>query len=476
MTLSAGSTFTGQDDSVTTLEGTITNQGTIALNAVGNGTNLVISGNVNLTGGGTVALGNNTLDRILGSHWLRDPHERQQHDPGRRHSRRRRAGVDQPGHDRRQPQHPAHDRTRAGGVTNSGTLEATGGGTLTLYGNPYTSGSTFTNTGGTIQSTGAGSVVNLTSNATITGGTLTTASGGVMQNPGNNVTLSGVTVGMGSTFTGQDNSITTLEGTITNQGTIALNAVGNGTNLVISGNVNLTGGGTVALGNNTLDRILGSTGSATLTNVDNTIEGGGTLGDGYLAVFDNKGTVLASQSTPLTINVTSITNEGTYQVNGGSTLAVTGPNGFTQNAGLTTVATNGNFTVNANYNEAGGTVTINTGGALSASAFSQTGGITTVDGTLTASPVNIAGTLFGNGTITGEVSSTGTVNPGDAPGQLNVTRRLCPEQRRRTRYRAWRHHAWSGRFRRPERERRCDAQYGQHSQCEPRQRLHPHRR
>ena len=423
VTVGMGSTFTGQDNSITTLEGTITNQGTIALNAVGNGTNLVISGNVNLTGGGTVALGNNTLDRILGATGSATlTNVNNTIEGGGTLGDGELALINQ-GTINANHSTPLTIEPSAGGVTNTGTLEATAGGTLTLYGNPYTSGSTFTNTDGTIQSTGTDSVVNLTSNATINGGTLTTASGDIMQNPGNNVTLGGVTVGMGSTFTGQDNSITTLEGTITNQGTIALNAVGNGTNLVISGNVNLTGGGTVALGNNTLDRILGSTGSATLTNVDNTIEGGGTLGDGYLAVFDNQGTVLASQSTPLTVNVTSITNEGTYQVNGGSTLAVTGPNGFTQNAGLTTVATNGNFTVNDNYNEAGGTVTINVGGALSASAFSQTAGITTVDGTLNASPVNIAGTLFGNGTVTGAVSNTGTVVPGDSPtpGQLNVT-------------------------------------------------------
>ena len=61
------------------------------------------------------------------------------------------------------------------GTTNTGTLEATMGGTLNL-------GGSVTNTGGTILSTGSGSVVNLAgySASTITGGTLTTTGGGAM--------------------------------------------------------------------------------------------------------------------------------------------------------------------------------------------------------------------------------------------------------------------------------------------------------
>jgi phosphodiesterase/alkaline phosphatase D-like protein len=399
VTISQGSTVSGEDGSQTFLQGMITNNGTIALDSGGDNTNLVISGTVTLNGSGLITMTDNGANRILGPN-----------NPATTPTLNNTTGNTIQGAgvigdgagfvlnnqgliDAMGSTPLLINPTQA--VVNTATIEASAGGTLDLQ-------AAITNTGGTILATGASSVVNVTSNATITGGTLTTAAGGVMQNPGSNATLNGVTISAGSTFTGDDDSSTTLQGTITNHGTIALNSGGNNTNLVISGTVSLTGGGIVTVANNFANRIYGTFGSETLTNVDNTIEGGGVIGDGHLGVFDNMGTVLASQSTPLTIDATTITNEGTYQVNGGSTVAVTGPNGFTQNAGLTTVATNGSFTVNASYNETGGT--------------------TTVDGSLTANTVIVGGTLDGNGTVSGPVSNTGTLIPGDmpAPGQLNV--------------------------------------------------------
>ena len=66
-----------------------------------------------------------------------------------------------------------------GGVTNTGTLEATGGGVLTLN-------NTITNAGGNITASGAGGGFNSTVNVvgTITNGTLNTSSGGLMQSVG----------------------------------------------------------------------------------------------------------------------------------------------------------------------------------------------------------------------------------------------------------------------------------------------------
>ena len=79
-----------------------------------------------------------------------------------------------------------------GGVTNTGTLEATGGGTLNLF-------NTITNTGGAITASGTNSVVNV-DNATVVGGTLNTASGGLLQTVGSS-DLNGVTISTGSTYT-----------------------------------------------------------------------------------------------------------------------------------------------------------------------------------------------------------------------------------------------------------------------------------
>ena len=75
-----------------------------------------------------------------------------------------------------------------GGVTNTGTLEATNGGTLNLF-------NTITNTGGAITASGTGSTVNI-DDATVVGGTLNTASGGLLQTVGTS-TLNGVTISDG---------------------------------------------------------------------------------------------------------------------------------------------------------------------------------------------------------------------------------------------------------------------------------------
>src|SRR2546423_493595 len=58
-------------------------------------------------------------------------------------------------------------------------------------------------------------------------------------------------------------------------GTIALNDVSNAypTDLVIDGDVSLTGGGAVTMSNATGNRIYGKVGTNRLTNVDNTISG-----------------------------------------------------------------------------------------------------------------------------------------------------------------------------------------------------------
>ena len=335
VTISAGSTFSEADGSVTTLVGTITNQGTIALDSSGiNNADLAISGSVSLTGGGTVALGNSTYNVIYGatashtgSETLTNVNNTIQ--GGGTLGDGELALINQGTIDANLST-PLTIEPSAGGVTNTGVLEATGGGTLTLYGNPYNGGSTFAIAGTTILSTGAGSVVNVTSDATITGGTLTTASGGGMQNPGNNATLNGVTISSGSTFSEADGSVTTLVGTITNQGTIALDSSGiNNADLAISGSVSLTGGGTVALGNSTYNVIYGATashtGSETLTNVNNTIQGGGTLGDGELALI-NQGTIDANLSTPLTIEPSAggVTNTGALEATGGGTLTLYG--------------------------------------------------------------------------------------------------------------------------------------------------------
>ena len=87
-----------------------------------------------------------------------------------------------------------------GGVTNTGTLEATGGGVLTLN-------NTITNAGGNITASGAGSTVNVV--GTITSGTLNTDTGGLMQSVGGGSDLNAVTISGGSTYTAESGTTNT---------------------------------------------------------------------------------------------------------------------------------------------------------------------------------------------------------------------------------------------------------------------------
>ena len=78
-----------------------------------------------------------------------------------------------------------------GGITNTGTLEATVGGTLAVDNN-------VVNTGGKITASGTGSIVDL-GGVSITGGTLTAKTGGALETQGT-TTLSGVTLATGTTY------------------------------------------------------------------------------------------------------------------------------------------------------------------------------------------------------------------------------------------------------------------------------------
>ena len=74
-----------------------------------------------------------------------------------------------------------------------------------------------------------------------------------------------------------------------------MNAAGTDTRLDISGGtVTLSGGGTMTMSDSTHNRI-GNLGLGTLINVDNTIQGAGTVN--ALSQFVNEGTILADEFT-----------------------------------------------------------------------------------------------------------------------------------------------------------------------------------
>ena len=190
----------------------------------------------------------------------------------------------------------------------------------------------------------------------------------------------------------------------------------NATVIEVTGNVTLSGVGTLSMANNVNNDIEGVPASSawTLTNGPNhTIEGSGQLGEASLNLVNN-GTILANQSVALTIfpgNGNSAINNGTFQANSGSTLVV-----------------NGSFTT-------AGTVNIGQVGGTAASLFQmlgqndyvQTGGTTsllTSSSTLSVASSHsvdlMGGTLEGIGTISGNLSNTGgTILPG-TPGEAGI--------------------------------------------------------
>jgi hypothetical protein len=204
-------------------------------------------------------------------------------------------------------------------TVNTGTLEATNGGTLELEG-------IITNTGGLIQATGTNSAVSLVNGVSVTDGTLTSSNGGVIQSVSG--TLDGApTITSGSTISVPDNGKLTLTtgSAITNDGAITLDSAGSATKISLNGaqggTITLDGTGALVLGNNADNSIEADQFSLTFDN-NSTIEGSGSIGTNVSLTLNNAGTINADQSTPL-ILLASVTNNGLLEASNGGLLDVT---------------------------------------------------------------------------------------------------------------------------------------------------------
>jgi hypothetical protein len=219
------------------------------------------------------------------------------------------------------------------GMSNSGTLSATGGGILDLENGD----TTFDNTGGRI-SAAAGSTV-IMGAGTYLGGTLQTTGSGVME------TLGGGANPMLENLTNQGNyqilsaGSTTLDGTITNNGTLQLLSTGGGTYLFINGDVTLQGTGAVQLMDSASPNNFITGAGGQLDNLED-IAGAGAIGEGITIInqgtiraiyadnpltldddgFSNLGTVRAQNDATLNIFSPSFNNQGTLEVDAGSTI------------------------------------------------------------------------------------------------------------------------------------------------------------
>jgi len=463
LTLSnAGDSATILNGVTLTIGGNISNNGTITLNSSGGTTGLVLGTEaggqtITLSGSGKLILSNNANNFIAGDNTLLN--EETISGAGQ-------IGATTLGYGLLTLANSGTINANAsagmiidaaGGVTNTGTIEATGGATLELTNTGSTAEMEIINTGGTI-SANAGTLI--VSGATINGGTVTLTGAATLELGGS--TIEGVTLTNSATGTIEAGGFNTLEGTInnpaggtieidhtglltlagninnkgtindggyltlasnvSNAGTINLAPVGSTTStaeLLVDGDITLSGGGKLTMSNNVNNFIISvGAGLALLTN-EETISGAGqigapALGTGPLTLV-NSGTINANASAGMTIETLGgLTNTGTIEATGGATLQLVdmGPQEFQQPI----VNTGGTISANASTLSltgttiAGGAVTLSGASTLlmnnsaiqgSTLNTSTTGLIESVGGTsfINASAVNFhnTGTLEANG-------------------------------------------------------------------------------
>jgi hypothetical protein len=373
--------------------------------------------------------------------------------------------------------------------SSSGTFNAAAGTTLSL-GNGFAlqDGATGTGDGtvlvGGFNSASVSGAVNL-QNLSVERGTLTVNAGASLT--AGNLTLAGpLTIGAGASLTAGN---LTLAGIATVDAGASLTAdnlavAGGGLTVnagasLSAGSLTLTGGALIAGASLTVDSLTlaggALTGAGAITVTGNFNWTGGTLGGTGQTFLEGASAISGSGffSTPQlngrTVNndgVAAITgtgldvqNDGVWNNDVGAVTVLTGsgvnagPQAAFNNAGLLLTAGSGTVTIsipllNADTGtvvvgpgttlfrggafpapfQTSGTVSIASGGTFFVSDYTQTGGATTVDGTLTArhdtvTPGSVflnGGLLNGGGTINGNVVNAAELEPGDSPGTLTI--------------------------------------------------------
>jgi hypothetical protein len=276
------------------------------------------------------------------------------------------------------------------------TIDLSGGGSVTNAGLIYFDGGSFLFKGGTIHNAGGafravGASVALESVKLLGGGLLTDT----LKTDGT------------STIAIDNASSVQIQGQSDNAGTIALAAGLALTDLrILSAGATLSGGGTVNISGSRA-RILGISATSTLTNLDNTIVGAGSIGADVMTLVNDAG--------------------GTIEATG--VLAVRDAAGRTlTNAGLMEAASTGTLNLTAEtINQASGGTILAAGGVVDLNGVGLIGGALTTTGTgrvtvgpgaaaldASASKVTLGGLLQVGAartlTMGGTVSSTGKID------------------------------------------------------------------
>ncbi len=217
-------------------------------------------------------------------------------------------------------------------------------------------------------------------------------------NPGNSLTVN----------TGLEFSVS---GTIANSGLITVLSSNGNTFFDFNGAVTLTGGGTFAMSQLVANGqpIVRNTNNGSVTNVNNTIQGAGQLGNNGLIITNlSGGTIKANGAFPLLLNSGTVTNQGTLEAAANATLQIYV---LVINKGgtLLSTGTNANLQLLSGSTVRGGAVSTAAGGILGPAI----GNSTTLDGSVAQSPLTVSGTLTMSNQsetiLAGTINNTGTM-------------------------------------------------------------------
>ena len=302
----------------------------------------------------------------------------------------------------------------AGGGTiamiNTGTLRAANGGTLVL------STDSYQNAGGTIEALDNSNVL-LASFASVFGGSVSSSGSGAIRVPDSqnafftDVTFTGLAIG-------QNNSDFGINGAITNNGTIRIEAGISATDLEIQGDTTLSGNGTVILSGANAG-INGIDDRRLTIGAGHTIRGEGRLGqlaiwitnNGLIEADVNGGTLtLTADGTAGSI---SFINTGTLRAANGGILALSGLEGeFTSSGGTIEAQDGSTVRLHSNARVYGGTYLTSGAGSVRVNDSQNAFFIDFTNNGLMVgennSDLGISGNVVNNGTIRLEAGVSAT--------------------------------------------------------------------
>ncbi|MGB7102285.1 MAG: hypothetical protein WBD95_26430, partial [Xanthobacteraceae bacterium] len=209
-------------------------------------------------------------------------------------------------------------------VINTGTIEATGSGGLTIVNTTISNASDARHNTGIVEVAAASQIT--LDNATVLHGSVTIASGGEMQTASGTANtidtaegqdnLATPTLINAGTLLINDNSSLTLASpyAIDNSGTIQLSSTGDATYLYFDqADAGINGGGHIILSASTANIIAVTQSGDQLTNFDNTISGAGAIGAGGMVLVNDGVINVDQQSAALTLDPAFLENTGTVE-------------------------------------------------------------------------------------------------------------------------------------------------------------------